>query len=251
MDWKVPIGILILPLAACLLWFVFLHRAAPTSVLFESEGNLVKDNPGFESGEWYLSYEQPGKPGLAVKLSFDSKSRCKRKEVQGLCDMSFELGERVRIEGKKAGDTVRVVTLTYVDIPSESGLAIKLYFYNPALDQGPGGAQCTEKGLVAVPRVIPQTSTPLTESIKLLLRGELSEEEHGQGITTEFPLAGVALKHAEIINGIATLTFEDPQNKTGGGACRTAILARQVEATAKQFPTVKSVRLMPEEAFQP
>ncbi len=133
----------------------------------------------------------------------------------------------------------------------ETGTPIKLYFYNPALDQGPGIVQCSKNGLVAVSRVIPKTMTPLTDALKLLLRGEIFDEERALGIESEFPLSGVVLKSATITDGVATLTFDDPQNKTGGGSCRIAILWAQIEATAKQFPTVESVRFMPEELFQP
>ena len=84
------------------------------------------------------------------------------------------------------------------DIPQEDGVtnigrSIKLYYYNPSLDQGPGGAQCSRNGLVAVDRVIPQTQTPLRDSIALLLRGELTDEEKANGITTEYPLPEVTL----------------------------------------------------------
>jgi spore germination protein GerM len=143
------------------------------------------------------------------------------------------------------------VTTNPTPAPTASETQIKLFYYNPALDQGPGGAQCTSKGLVGVTRNIPKTTTPLTDSIKLLLKGELTEEEREFGITTEFPLAGVTLTSAAITDGVATLTFSDPQNKTGGGSCRVSVLWAQIEATAKQFPTVKSVRSLPEELFQP
>ncbi|KND48803.1 MAG: hypothetical protein AB198_01125 [Parcubacteria bacterium C7867-003] len=129
--------------------------------------------------------------------------------------------------------------------------SVKLYFYNPSLDQGVGGVQCTRKGLVEVTRTIPKTQTPLQDSIKLLLRGELTTEEKTQGIATEFPLAGVSLVGANIKDGVATLEFLDPQNRTGGGSCRIAILWAQIEATAKQFSTIKEVRFIPEELFQP
>lgn len=131
------------------------------------------------------------------------------------------------------------------------GVNVKLYFYNPELDQGSGGVQCSRNGVVAVERVIPKTINPLQDSIKLLLRGELSDEERAQGITTEFPLDGLVLKSVVIKDEIATLTFDDPQNKTGGGSCRAGILWFQIEATAKQFPGVTSVKFMPEELFQP
>ncbi|MEX2052495.1 MAG: GerMN domain-containing protein [Candidatus Paceibacterota bacterium] len=130
-------------------------------------------------------------------------------------------------------------------------IPIKLYYYNPDLDQGQGGILCSSKGLVAVDRVLPDTTTPLAESIKLLLRGELTQAERAEGIETEFPLEGVTLENATISNGVATLTFNDPNNKTGGGSCRVGILLLQIEATAKQFPTVTSVRISPADLFQP
>ena len=137
------------------------------------------------------------------------------------------------------------------NITETQGTHIKLYYYNPALDQGPGGTQCSAKGLVAVERTIPKSSTPLKDSIELLIKGELSAAEKAQGITTEFPLSGVTLKSATLASGVATLTFDDPQNKTGGGSCRVSVLRAQIEATAKQFPTVKSVNIAPASTFQP
>ncbi|MFA6338681.1 MAG: GerMN domain-containing protein [Candidatus Paceibacterota bacterium] len=130
-------------------------------------------------------------------------------------------------------------------------IKVKLYFYNPELDQGPGGAQCSRKGLVEVERVISATTTPLEDTINLLLRGELSDEEKANGISTEFPLSGVTLKSVVIDEGVATLTFNDPKFKTSGGSCRVGIIRFQIEATAKQFPSVTSVRFMPEDLFQP
>lgn len=134
---------------------------------------------------------------------------------------------------------------------SETELPVRLYYYNPALDQGPGGAQCSGKGLVAVERIIPRTMTPIQDAVILLLRGEITDEEKAQGIMSEFPLSGVALQSASLVNGTLTLTFSDPENKTGGGSCRVSILWKEIEATAKQFSEVKTVRFLPEELFQP
>lgn len=129
----------------------------------------------------------------------------------------------------------------------QNGTSIQLYYYNASLDN----SACSSAGLVAVDRVIPKTSTPLKDSIELLLKGELSAIEKAQGISSDFPLPGVSLKSATLSNGTATLTFGDPQNKTSGGSCRVSVLWAQIEATAKQFPTVKSVTFAPAELFQP
>lgn len=250
-DWRTWLGILLVPLIALGVLYISGERNRAPTGTFEAEGNLVKNNPGFAPDVWYLLYEKPGTPGLAVKLEFNPESTCLIHGVHARCDMSFEQGERVRIEGKRYDDTVLVDTLYFVESPAENGLSIKLYFYNPSRDQGPGGAQCTEKGLVAVERIIPKTQTPLKDSIELLLRGEISDEERAQGIESEFPLEGVKLEKAVIEDGKATLTFSDPQNKTVGGSCRVSVLWHQIEATAKQFPSVQSVHFKPEELFQP
>jgi hypothetical protein len=206
---------------------------------FSSEGNVTRNNPGQKPDIWYLVYERPGSPALSFELDLHSAE---------VSISSLSQGTRVQVTGTVHNDVLLVSSILIVPVGSTP---ITLYYYNPTLDQGPGGVQCSEKGLVAVSRVIPKTSTPLKDSIQLLLNGELSSEERARGITTEFPLPGVILKSAIISNGIATLTFDDPQNKTNGGSCRVAILWHQIAATAKQFSTVQSVRFLPEELFQP
>jgi len=120
---------------------------------------------------------------------------------------------------------------------------IKLYFYNYNLDD----SMCSPQGLVAAERVITKTITPLKASIELLLQESPREE----GLINELPQTGVTLKSATIQNGVATLTFSDPLYQTSGGSCKVSVMRNQIEATAKQFPTVQSVRIVPETAFQP
>ncbi len=129
---------------------------------------------------------------------------------------------------------------------------IKLYFYNPENDKDEAGdVKCGRDGLVAVEREIPVSKTPIQEAINLLLEGGLNQVEREAGITTEFPLAGVELKGVNLQDGVLTLEFADPGNKTSGGACRAGILWFQIEATAKQFEDVAEVRFTPETLFQP
>lgn len=124
---------------------------------------------------------------------------------------------------------------------------ISLYYYNTSLDNG----MCSKEGLIKVERQIPITMTPIQDTINLLLKGELTQEERERGITTEFPLEGVELKGASLKNGVLTLNFNDPNHKTSGGSCRAGILWFQISETAKQFPQVEIVKFMPEELFQP
>ncbi len=129
---------------------------------------------------------------------------------------------------------------------------VKLYYYNPTLDQGEGGVQCSVNGLVAVVRRIPITETPLQDSIELLLKGDLTDAEKASGLTTEFPLESLVLESVNLTDdGVATLKFNDPQNKTVGGSCRVSILWNQIKMTAMQFDRVKDVNFTPEDLFQP
>lgn len=131
--------------------------------------------------------------------------------------------------------------------------AIKLYYYDATKDSdASGNILCSRQGLVAVERQIPLTKTPIQDAIRQLLKGDLTLQERAQGLSTEYPLSGVTLKGAALhTDGVLTLEFTDPENKTSGGSCRAGILWFQVEATAKQFAGVKEVRFIPEDLFQP
>ncbi|MEX0910128.1 MAG: DUF6498-containing protein, partial [Candidatus Paceibacterota bacterium] len=130
--------------------------------------------------------------------------------------------------------------------------SVSLYFYNPELDtDAEGNIICSEAGLVAVLRDIPQTQTPIQDVVNLLLQGEVSAAEKAQGIETEYPLAGLKLVGAKNEAGRLTLEFSDPNGATSGGSCRTNILWQQIRETARQFPEVTDVQFQPEELFQP
>jgi spore germination protein GerM len=128
---------------------------------------------------------------------------------------------------------------------------VSLFYYNPEKDKdASGNINCSRAGLTAVKREIVSANL-ISDTLNLLLAGQLTAEEEKQGISTEYPLAGLELIKTDLENGHLTLTFNDPLYKTGGGSCRVGILWFQIEATAKQFPEVKEVRFLPEELFQP
>ena len=129
---------------------------------------------------------------------------------------------------------------------------VSLFFYRSEKDlDANGNIQCSDKGLEVVTRTIPMTVTPIQDVIRLVLQGELTEEERMRGLGTEYPLPGVTLKGTNLSNGILTLELTDPENKTSGGSCRVNILRLQIETTAKQFPEVTEVRFLPDSLFQP
>ena len=129
---------------------------------------------------------------------------------------------------------------------------IKLYYYDDSKDEdSAGNLLCSSKGLVEVLRAVPISMTPIQDALKILIKGELTTLERARGIETEFPLRGLSLTSASLNNGVLTLSWNDPENKTSGGSCRIGILLAQIEATAKQFPEVKSVKMLPVNTFQP
>lgn len=136
---------------------------------------------------------------------------------------------------------------------STSERSVSLYYYDSRLDKDvSGNILCSAKGLVNVTRTIPITQTPLQDTVRLMLTGNLTADEKSAGITTEFPLSGVSLISATLpASGALTISLADPFNKTSGGACRAQVLRAQVEATAKQFSSVKSVTFSPSTVFQP
>ena len=140
----------------------------------------------------------------------------------------------------------------FTECPDVKLREVTLYYYSATKDSDAGGnIQCSREGMVGVTRDIPVTTTPIQDAIRLLLKGELTGAERTAGISTEYPLPGVELIGAAMREGVLTLEFADPQNKTGGGSCRVGILWYQIEATALQFPEVREVRFIPEELFQP
>ena len=80
----------------------FSPQGESENINFSEEGTLIFNNPGFEQGVWYLSYEKSGNPALYTKLYFDSNSDC------GIACSDIFAGERVKIKGIDNGEEVMV-----------------------------------------------------------------------------------------------------------------------------------------------
>ena len=95
--------------------------------------------------------------------------------------------------------------------------SVILYYYNPEKDKdAQGNILCSYQGLVAVERSIPQTGTPIQDTIRLLLMGNLTPQEKAGGVTTEYPLPGVQLKGASFnkikqVGGLVVLASYGPK----------------------------------------
>ena len=206
--------------------------------LYDANGREIAVAVAQAQGEWMTTEFVP----FETKLIFISPSAeqtgtlvLQKDNPSGLPENDSELRIPVRFGGNDSQTRI-----------------IKLFYYNQLKDvDASGNIMCSEGGLEPVEREIPLSITPIQDAIKLLLQGEITFTEQGRGIATEFPLPSFELKAASLTGGSLTLTFADPENKTSGGSCRVNILRAQIEKTAKQFPEVSQVHLVPEELFQP
>ncbi len=167
-------------------------------------------------------------------------------------------GLRIRFEANIRKDVASfhmwgtIVEITNIEkLETTSGkVTVKLYYYNKTKAEEIGDA-CNPDAVLPLEREIPTTKTPIQDTVKLLIKGQLTEQEKTAGFYTEFPLSGVELLGANLKDGVLTLQFADPSNRTGGGSCRVRLLWAQIQKTAQQFPDVQTVRFEPEELFQP
>jgi len=153
--------------------------------------------------------------------------------------------------GLPENDNSVQVPIEFSQISSTKMRQVSLFYYNKNKDKdSSGNVLCSVSGLEEVTREIPISLTPVQDTIRLLIKGDLTKEEKSLGISTEFPLSGFELVSANISDNVLTLNFKDPGHMTTGGACRAGILWHQIEATAKQFGDFDSIKFSPEELFQ-
>ncbi|MFA6189923.1 MAG: Gmad2 immunoglobulin-like domain-containing protein [Candidatus Staskawiczbacteria bacterium] len=214
----------------------FFEATFPIKLLDEN-GNVLVQTYAQAQGDWMTENFVPFESVLTFSVNKNQKGTLvlEKDNPSGLAENAKEIRIPVNLIADK-----------------QQMKAVKLYYYNSNLDRdGTGNILCSRNGLVAVNRQIPITNTPIQDTINLLISGNLTSAEKAQGITTEYPLQGFKLTAASLNGSVLTLTFNDPNNKTGGGSCRVGILWFQIEATAKQFAGVSSVKFAPEGLFQP
>jgi len=134
--------------------------------------------------------------------------------------------------------------------PRPESILIKLYYYNQDKAEEIGDL-CSSDAVITVERKIPASPNPIRDTIRLLIKGELTAKEKEQGFSTEFPNSEFKLSGSKLENGVLSLEFTEVPGFTNGGSCRIGILKAQIEKTAKQFPIVKEVVIKPEYLFQP
>jgi hypothetical protein len=130
-------------------------------------------------------------------------------------------------------------------------MAVDLYYYNQPADlDADGQPRCSPAAVLPVERTI-SSDQPIDDTIRLLLRGQVTADERQAGFNTEFPNRDFKLLDVDLENSVLTLTFNEVPGFTTGGACRTDLLRAQIEKTALQFAAVSEVVIRPISLFQP
>ncbi len=132
------------------------------------------------------------------------------------------------------------------------GTSVFLYYYDESKDlDSKKNVRCSSRGLVPVTRTV-YGSDVITDTFKILLKGEMTTEDRKLGVKANFPITQFSFVSAELDSkGVLTVTFSDPRHNSSGGACRVNILRAQLKATARQFDGVVQVRFMPQDILQP
>ena len=131
------------------------------------------------------------------------------------------------------------------------GGPICLYYWNPIRGKKIDRYYpCGDDSVFPVERRLSATLTPVEDAIRMLIGGELTDEEKEAGFQTEFPLPEATFVSATLENGVLFVLFNDPKYRTSGGNCRVESLRAQIGKTALQFPWVRAVEFDPNQ-FQP
>jgi hypothetical protein len=211
--------------------------------LIDADGRELAVAPAQAGGDWMTEEFVPFEVTLTFATSATETGTLilEKDNPSGLPENADEVRVPVRFAQSSSSNN-----------NNTSNRTVTLFYYDEASDtDASGNIMCSAESLDSVTRTIPVTNTPIQDTINLLLKGELTAAEQARGLSTEFPLQGVTLVGANLVSGVLTLEFNDPQNRTSGGSCRTGLIWAQIEATAKQFEEVNSVVFLPEELFQP
>jgi hypothetical protein len=174
--------------------------------------------------------------------------------IQGLQKSVSDI--KADIETLKVTPTETETELTTTPTQKQT---MTLKFYVSDLVKDPDVEDCNAPTYVE--RTLPYSTTPLADSLNYLFKSlRLTNDEQGAGLVNRFEhpdyatrLAKFKLLSATITNNVATITLEDPLDFTGQGSCAGSIIKSQIENTAKQFPSVTTVKFMPDNGtlFQP
>lgn len=128
---------------------------------------------------------------------------------------------------------------------------INLYYFNERVDNNlPENTRLNTSSVQPIQRTIASTDfeEQLEEAIRLLIQGELTENEIEDGFVAGFD--GISLESVEFNEyGIAIINLVQEDTSINGSA-RVILLRDAIAKTAEQFDEVRSTLIMPEDVLK-
>lgn len=150
-------------------------------------------------------------------------------------------GSGWRISDIEYDDSMTLVGILKSDSRSaESGQAIKVYLVAVGDDGRSGKKIGCGDSLVAVTRTIKKTTAPLTAALSELLSTP-SQSDATPALENFWKGRNLTVQSVSISNGTATIRLSG--EVFVAGICDEPRIQSQIEATARQFPTVKRVKV--------
>lgn len=151
---------------------------------------------------------------------------------------------------KMQSDYLRLRSQIISASPEETA-KVRLYYYNELLDKAlhNGEINGDSDAILPVERTIPVSQAPINDSIRLLLKGELTNMERELGFKTELPNKNLIFLGAKREGSTLILNFEDKGFLPDIKADKIDVLKSIIIKTAMQFDNVKNVILQPDSLF--
>lgn len=152
---------------------------------------------------------------------------------------------------KMQSDYLRLRSQMISTSPEET-TKVRLYYYNELLDKSlhSGEVSGDSEAILPVEREIPVSHAPINDSIRLLLKGELTNMERELGFKTDYPNESLKFLGAKWDGSTLILNFEDNGFLKNSESSKASILKSEIIKTALQFEKVKNVILQPESLFR-
>jgi spore germination protein GerM len=152
----------------------------------------------------------------------------------------FSGGGTWRIANIEYDDGSTLLDILKRDRESQNSQSINIYLVAVG-DNGKSGRKIgCEDSLVAVTRTIKKTAAPLTAAIRELLQTP-QHPEGSPNLENFWKGRNLKVRSVSMVNGTATIRLSGELSLAG--VCDEPRIESQIDATARQFPTVKRVKV--------
>lgn len=211
-------------------------------------GDDVASNVSIEAGASAISLILPDTIGTKIIIESGFSSQ----ELTGFSLVSENTYQSDNYDSKEKKVNIDITMgMTNLKVDWYSPIKkneISLFYYNKLEDSE---KTCDVNYILPVKRCVVESDNQIKDTIELLIKGNLTEEEKAKGFSTEFPNKDFKLLKSNLEDGVLTLEFTEVPGFTTGGICRVKLLGSEIIRTARQFPEVKKVVLEPETLFEP